>query len=347
MRKIIISCDGTWNGPDQASKKFNVRKPTNIVKITRALKPLSDDGSSQICYYDSGVGTGNLFDKYVGGSTGKGLEKNIMEAYRFLVNNYNPGDEVFFYGFSRGAYTVRSLSGLINSIGLLPKNQDYWFPEGYRLYQKRAVISDRKKFIKQNNCKEMPIKMIGVFDTIGALGVPVGFLNKISKKKHSFHNVNVSPNVLHAYHALAIDEHRKAFKPAIWKNKKSEQTLEQVWFPGVHTNIGGGYDDDGLANSALNWIVEKSEGLGLSFDHKYLKYFKSFPDDTLYESKKDMYRFAGDYPRPICSYINGNESINKSVYERWNSKNKKIKYKPDNLAAYFNERNIDPANPPS
>ena len=135
MKKIIICCDGTWNKPDQKSNKFNVRKPTNITKLSRALKTTCDNKEAQVCYYDTGVGTGNILDKYLGGGTGQGLEKNIMEAYRFLVNNYHPKDKIFMFGFSRGAYTVRSLTGLVNLIGLLPKNNDYWFPEGFEIYR--------------------------------------------------------------------------------------------------------------------------------------------------------------------------------------------------------------------
>ncbi len=346
MKKIIICCDGTWNKPDQKSNKYNVRKPTNITKISRALKTVSDDDQAQVCYYDSGVGTGNMWDKFLGGGTGKGLELNIMEAYRFLVNNYHPGDQVFLFGFSRGAYTVRSLTGLVSLIGLLPKNNDYWFPEGYALYREQAKLTDQAviDYRKLNKSEDIPIKFIGVFDTVGALGIPVGYFKELSRRKHAFHNVHVSPNVEHAYHALAIDEHRKAFEPAIWNNKKAHQTLEQVWFPGVHTNIGGGYDDDGLANCALHWMVDKAETHGLSFDHDYLGFFTPFPDDTLYESKKGLYKFAGDYPRPICVMKKSNESLHDAVFDRWNSNQVDPDYRPKNLKKYFDANHINPAN---
>ncbi len=345
MKKIIICCDGTWNEPDQKSNKFNVRKPTNITKISRGIKTTSSDGKSQVCFYDTGVGTGNFWDKYLGGGTGQGLERNIMEAYRFLVNNYHKGDEIFMFGFSRGAYTVRSLTGLISLIGLLPKNNDYWFPEGFDLYREKSDGDESKiqKYRNKNNTIDISIKFLGVFDTVGSLGIPVGYLKEISRRKHKFHDVKVSSIVDNAYQALAIDEHRKAFKPAIWKSTKSNQFLEQVWFPGVHTNIGGGYDDDGLANSALNWMVEKAEEHGLRFDHQYLKHFKPFPVDTLYESKKGIYRFYKDYPRKIFTYKISNESLHKSVFDRWNSQSLDPEYRPENLKKHFKDAKIDPS----
>ncbi len=345
MKKIVICCDGTWNKPDQKSNKFNVRKPTNITKISRALKTVGADNKPQICYYDTGVGTGNMWDKFIGGGTGKGLELNIIEAYRFLVNNYHEGDEVFLFGFSRGAYTVRSLSGLISLIGLLPKNNDYWFPEGMELYREKLSADDQAvlSYRKKNKTKTMPIKFIGVFDTVGALGIPIGYFKELSRRKHAFHDVKVSPNVEHAYHALAIDEHRKAFKPAIWNAKKAHQTLEQVWFPGVHTNIGGGYDDDGLANCALQWMLSKATAHGLTFDDDYLGFYEPFPGDTLYESKKGLYKFAGDYPRPICSMKKSNESLHNAVFKRWNSTSTSPQYRPKNLKKYFESASIDPS----
>ncbi len=144
MRRLVICADGTWNSPDQELDGYDLRKPSNVVKLSRAVKPIGDDGTSQIVFYDTGVGTQDFVDKLVGGATGVGLSQNIIQAYRFLVNNFHSSDQIFLFGFSRGAYTVRSLSGLIDRIGLLPKSQEYWFPEGYGfIVLTRPTISSR------------------------------------------------------------------------------------------------------------------------------------------------------------------------------------------------------------
>ena len=181
--------------------------------------------------------------------------KNIIQAYRFIVHNYQKNDEIFLFGFSRGAYTVRSLSGFIEKNWFDTKRPRFFLRfQGYKIYQNNVNKSSYEEFRKKHNCRKVRIKFIGVFDTVGALGIPIKWINNLLFKKYGFHDVELEENVENAFQALAIDERRKPFKPSIWKSARQGQNLQQAWFAGVHTNIGGGYNHDGLANCPLHWI---------------------------------------------------------------------------------------------
>jgi len=315
MRKLIICCDGTWNEPDQEDR--GKRKPTNIVKIARAIKPVDSSGLSQIVFYDKGVGTGSLFDKVTGGVTGEGLEENVIDAYRFFVYNYEPGDEVFIFGFSRGAYTARSLTGLVDKCGVLPKTNAFYMPEAFAIYRAKE---DASEFKTTQNCRSMKIRFLGVFDTVGARGVPLDLFESTNEERFGFHDVGLSACVENAFHALAIDEQRKPFTPSLWDKKvESHQTMEQRWFAGVHTNIGGGYDNDGLANCPLHWIVDAAAQRGLEFDTHFLGFYKPFPLDEIRDSMTLYYRVLGKHIREIGKTIDGNEKIDPSVTKRKNA----------------------------
>ncbi len=353
-KRIIICADGTWNEPDQTDKR-GVRKPSNIVKMVRAVLPNAENGTNQIVFYDQGVGTDSaLSDKIIGGALGKGLTKNILDCYRFIVHNYHPGDDIFLFGFSRGAYTIRSLAGLIGRCGLLTKSDAYYIPDAYEHY--RLNISDqgnREKVAqfrtgehskyRNSPTRAVDIQFLGVWDTVGALGIPTVFKNR-TRKKFTFHDVKLGPNVKNAFHALAIDEKRKPFKPTLWEAQNYPgQIVEQVWFAGVHTNIGGGYDNDGLANCAFQWMLEKAELSGLEIDKNYTKNYRSFPKDEIQESLTFMYRIFGKYYRPIGKKPQGNESVHETALKRLKTKNPPKPeyggpYKPQNLVEYLKEK---------
>jgi len=334
MRRLILCLDGTWNEPDKKSSGYDVRRPTNVVKIARSIRPVDEQGNSQIVYYDEGVGTHNRTDKILGGLSGIGIVDNILEAYRFLVHNYEAGDKIFLFGFSRGAYTARSLSGLVNSIGLLPKNNVYWLPEGYELYRQEAKPDVLENYRNKYKSIVPEIEAICVWDTVGALGIPIGFIQEISRRKYAFHDTELSSNVNNAFHALAIDEKRESFKPTLWSKKaKKSQAMEQMWFSGVHSGIGGSYRNDGLANCTLNWMVEKVSPLGLEFDTDYLSFFKSNPLGPMYESRTGMYKLLPKHIRPIGTKKTQNESVYSGVKQRTASK--KHKYKPTNFLQYL------------
>jgi hypothetical protein len=281
-KRLIICCDGTWNTPD---------RPTNVVKLVRGILPVANDGMHQVVFYDQGVGTYNFFDRVIGGAFGKGIEQNVLDAYRFLAHNYRVGDEIFCFGFSRGAYTARALGGMLNTIGLLPKDELQDLSVAYRYY--RTPPKKREPNIYNHNLKP-EITMMGVWDTVGSLGAPTPILGKLTKPLVGFFNTHLSAYIKNAYQALAIDEKRGPFVPALWTGDvAADQTVQQVWFAGVHSDVGGGFKETGLSDTALMWMLQKASALGLEFDNDYITdKTKINPDplDTIHDSYNIFYR---------------------------------------------------------
>ena len=330
MKRITICTDGTWNRPDQEDR--GKHKPTNVVKSARGILPRASDGKSQIAYYHDGVGASWGIDKIAGGGFGVGLSANIVDAYQFLVLNYEPDDHIYLFGFSRGAYTARSLAGLINKLGLLPKDHAFYTPEAYTLYREQASEAQLEQFKSDHKTRDVPIKFIGVWDTVGALGIPIGLFKQFNSR-YEFHEVVLTRNVEHAYQALAIDERRRPFSPSLWQRPEgSAQTLEQVWFAGVHSNVGGGYQKDGLANISLHWIKDKAHDLGLEFDETFLAHYRPWYKHELRDSMTLMYRILIPISRPIGMTERANESVHPSAIKRFEEV---ADYKPSNLADYL------------
>ncbi|KAF1997643.1 hypothetical protein P154DRAFT_547308 [Amniculicola lignicola CBS 123094] len=311
-RRIVICCDGTW----QSSVSLRDNVPSNVTKLCRHIARMGSDSTDsskkfhQLVYYDSGIGTGNLssVEAKRQGGTGAGLTENVAEAYNFIVLNYQPGDEIFCFGFSRGAYTARAVAGLVTDIGVIEPRYMQLFPEIYRAYMQNEEGEDFRQskawleFVNGKLSKKgkelekrggrwsereqiegweirphgelavseesRKVKVVGVWDTVGSLGIPdvAWFDNANFRVKFGFHNVKLSDNIEHAYHALALDERRGAFRPTLWWTKKTSPTeLKQVWFPGVHINCGGGSDDaitemkgdiENLSNATVAWMLQ-------------------------------------------------------------------------------------------
>jgi len=335
-KRLIVCSDGTWNTPDQMDD--GEIRPSNVVKMARALAPQAPDGRAQVVYYDRGVGTGFGLDRLTGGAFGRGLSENVEDAYRFLVDNYVEGDEIYFFGFSRGAFTVRSTGGLIRNCGLLKKIHAHKFPEAYALYRSKAPADEPDganavKF-REDYAFVVRVKFMGVWDTVGALGIPFGLLRLLTKHRYEFHDVRLSRYVDNAYQALAVDERRKTFRPAIWETKKIEgQNVEQVWFAGVHSNIGGGYKDSGLSDIAFLWMQQKAAACGLAFDQEYINAV-IHPDSRggLRKSKTGLFRLLGDFIRPIGKGTNSEEAVHQTAIER---RETDPEYRPENLIAYL------------
>jgi uncharacterized protein (DUF2235 family) len=337
MQRLVVCCDGTWNKPDETDR--GVPSPTNVWKIDRALAPAGADGVPQARYYDEGVGTGPWYDRWLGGAFGVGLSQNILQAYTWLVEKYEDGDELFFFGFSRGAYTVRSLAGLIRNSGLLRREHADRRDEAYDLYRRRDPASgpngaDAQAFRAQYS-REIRIRFIGVWDTVGALGIPFGPMRVFTWPRYQFHDVKLSSYVDFAYQALAIDERRRPFKPSIWEQQEhaTGQVMEQRWFAGVHSNVGGGYADAGLSDLAFDWMRSKAEACGLAFDAAYLR--KAIAPDELGElrvSNGGWYRLLPGYGRPLCAQANGNEDVAPPALDR----NEELPdYRPENLMRWL------------
>ncbi|MDP5189623.1 DUF2235 domain-containing protein [Rheinheimera baltica] len=314
-KRIIICCDGTWNEPDDI--------PTNVTKMVRAISPVSPDGIHQVVFYDQGVGTGGKIDKFIGGAFGSGLEKNVLDCYRFLIHNYQLGDEIYAFGFSRGAYTARAFVGLIHAVGLLEKSTLDKLTQAYKHY--RTEPEERQQGLYEDNYRP-DIRMVGVFDTVGALGAPTPLLGKFTRNWVGFFNTRICAQVKYAYHALALDEKRAPFQPDMWTGTlQDDQYMEQCWFAGAHSDIGGGYAECGLSDIALQWMVGKASALGLVFNQTYLDAqckpdLNMQPHDSYSFSYKLLEKMAtaesvrlvfGDPANPPI-----NVSIHDSVYQR-------------------------------
>ena len=338
MKRIILCADGTWNEAERKDKRTGRPQPTNVLKIARAVLPRSSAGVDQVVYYHQGVGAAGGLDKFTGGAFGSGMSQNVRALYRFLVYNFEPGDELYFFGFSRGAFTVRTLAGFMLKVGLLEKDDEYYTREIYDLYQSSTASDSAEWKHAFRNIKGTrpcpPILFIGVWDTVGALGAP-GLLGQLfNRNKYKYHDIGLNPTIQHAYHALAIDEQRKPFAPSLWTRPPGwNGALEQVWFAGVHSNVGGSYSPDGLANEALHWVIEKAEGLGLEFDKPFLKHYLPCFNSVLNDSMTTVYRVMGPHVRPIGQQLADGEAIHQSTLDRMNLP--ECQYDPQNLRTYL------------
>jgi uncharacterized protein (DUF2235 family) len=347
MKRLILCCDGTWNRADQAKAEGDGPArptPTNVVKL--AYRVAKRDGEiPQLVFYDQGVGTGNFLDRVLGGAFGHGLDENIFDAYRFLMANYEAGDELYFFGFSRGAYTARSIGGMIRKCGILKRSSFEEYANAMQLYRSEAkpdepeAVAFRRKHSITSG-EPIPIRFVGVWDTVGSLGIPLRGLRWLTFRKHAFHDTELSSLVSHACHALAIDELRAPFEPTLWTAKPKEgQTVEQVWFSGVHSDIGGGYNDSSSSDVALGWMLERAASAGLALDPVMQAQMpvKGVPKGKLHESKTGLYRLTRAYWRPIgLDARNGardpRQHVHPSVLERWDADSS---YRPENLRAWF------------
>jgi len=319
-RNIIICFDGTWNTPDR-SPSADGDSSTNVWKLHQAITD-SADGRAQLKWYETGVGT-RWYDKLRGGAFGVGLSRKIQEGYRQLVQLYEDGDQVFILGFSRGAYSARSLVGMIRNAGLLRPEQHRRVSEAYALYRTRdeGADSENARFFRGRYAREIPIHFLGVWDTVGALGIPVQSFDWFNQAFYRFHDTELSGIVRHAYHAVAVDEHRRNYCATLWDPKeKPNQVIEQVWFAGAHANVGGGYADNPLSDLPLRWMAEKAGACGLGIDLQRLPAVPaSLPPIT-----DSWQRFLGGaysrveprHYRPIGATAFGQESIDPSVLLR-------------------------------
>lgn len=329
MRNLIVCADGTWNTPDQEDDGVPV--PTNVVKIYNCLAEKDSKGNEQLKYYHPGVGTeGHWWDKVRGGSVGEGLGKNIMSGYRWLGSHYQTGDHIFLFGFSRGAYTVRSLGGMISRCGLLDLNNladdEMWkrvekaYKDGYREKQNRNKWANGWAFHAGDAPdQQVSIYFIGVWDTVGALGVPddLAILNLFDDRaKYVFHDTKLSDKVINARHALALDEIRASFTPTLWMENTSKTDVKQIWFSGVHADVGGGYAETGLSDMALKWMIDEASGKGLEFQPGIVKQIKPDHHDVLHNSYRGIFGMLRSQPRSAPKIVKNIKGVHSSVVDR-------------------------------
>ncbi len=340
MPKAIVFCaDGTWNRPGETDN--GVTAPTNVFKLFNAL--LQTD--TQAPHYDSGVGTdGTPIDHLLDGVTGKGLFQKIKDGYTVIARSYQDGDQIFLFGFSRGAYTARSLAGMIAVCGLpAPGKFDGNATDAaFDTYRAPKVGADRASllvnFTQRYAAQNVKIAMVGVWDTVGALGIPGDLFIGLDADKYGFLDTSLHPNIQSAYQALAIDERRSEFAPTLWTTPASAaQIVEQIWFSGVHCDVGGGYAAHGLSDITLGWMMGKAAAAGLEFDPNLVALYPPLDRppmlsnaklalDTIHESWTVLWGF------PRARIISDDSTFSNSVGIRLAHI---PNYKPRNLPAGF------------
>jgi uncharacterized protein (DUF2235 family) len=384
-KKLALFFDGTWNKPETN---------TNVWRLALMLAEYDQSGVPQMKFYDEGVGT-HWFDRISGGAFGFGLSENVRLGYRWLMEHCNPGDDIFIFGFSRGAFTARSLAGIIARCGLLKPDAPLSFIQLYKRYQKgnsvRALYQlkydqaqgkndfsfEEKMLLKYTHYHRDLVKMVGVWDTVGSIGVPFGNIPGISSRTMGFHDTHLSTVVQNCYQALALDENRKPYWAMLWtrfvplagastsaKNVlPDDRMVEQRWFSGAHCNVGGGYANDLMQQRPLAWIQQKANDCGLAFRSETL-----VTDDDLEMKPCDSYAdflgglwkiitFGKRYVRWVMSYpvkkeahVKGNQTIGAGTVETVNERidlsifrrcQRYSDYRPTNLKEWANRKNVD------
>jgi uncharacterized protein (DUF2235 family) len=272
VKRLVCFFDGTWNKPEDANQ-------TNVVKLQRAVLAADAGGIRQLVHYEIGIATEGSLGQltFAIGAIGFGVGDRIRGGYRFLCENYEEGDEIFLIGFSRGAFEARSLAGLIALTGISRSAGVEAIGALWDAYEQNKLAPEpvRLKALRVAARYPVRIKCVAVWDTIGNLGIP--FVRRgVIKELLGFHDTELSPTVDIGLHALAIDEVRGPFSPTLWTVKKGTslrqgQVIEQVWFPGCHANVGGGYKDCALSDVALLWMAERiTQTTGLAVDLEQL-----------------------------------------------------------------------------
>jgi len=338
-QRLILLFDGTWNDPEDQ---------TNVFRMAGKIHD-EDGGISQRFFYNPGVGTGKI-DRFRGGVFGFGLSKNLLQGYEWLAKRYRHEDEIWIFGFSRGAYTARSLVGLIRKCGLLRIVTPHLLETAEDIYRNKALKPDGEECqaFRSTYSFTPRVHFIGVWDTVGALGVPGTSLSE--KGHYSWHDTELSSIVNYAYHAVALDEHRAAYDVPLWisdngEKKPNNVDVEQRWFIGAHANVGGGYgSDDKLADLALQWMMEKASNAGLKLDGftAPTDAWKTKPKDSFGEFLKGLYAWfrkikaLGDgrhYRRCSVGMEDKpavNVSVDPSVWLRWQQAD--YNYRPRTLS---------------
>jgi hypothetical protein len=341
-KNIVICSDGTGNTAIQG-------RGTNVFKLFEAID-LNGHRTDpqllpQIALYDDGVGTERFKPlKIFAGMTGFGLSRNVKQLYKELVRVYDPGDRIFLFGFSRGAFTVRTLAGLITTCGIVDTAKldtaralESAVREAYTKYRQcyRTVAaqwllgqpdSAEIRQFKATRCLQynVPIAFIGVWDTVDAVGLPFHMSDAINLMiyRFKFPNRRLSDSVERACHALALDDARHSFHPLLWdESAGTDERIEQVWFAGAHSNVGGGYPKQGMSLVTLEWMIRQAEKAGLRVLASDCTFYREHAnvDDKLYDPRAGLGIFYRWKPRDItamCHQNNVPPTIHLSVLER-------------------------------
>ena len=351
-KNIIICMDGTGN-------RGGVARGTNVWRIYNSVDRYHPN-RMQITYYDDGVGTDSVrLLRLIGGAFGVGLQRKICDAYEFFVMNYEKGDRIFLFGFSRGAFSARSLAGMICRCGLLKRKhflsagrheRDRMVKRILGAYRSEMEIKGSEGGGKSNAQKrrfhlgidDLPLRwvqvhFIGVWDTVDAVGGTLGGLTawdwlwrRVFKKRWwGFHDNDPHSDIQYAYQALALDDERKTYSPKVWTRpnnalidpprgaQRPEQVIEQVWFAGVHSDVGGGYPKDSLSLVPLHWMMCRARKCGLKFlQSKWNRYQESADAyGRMHESRTGLGMFYR-YGRRAPACAPHAPAIHESVFKR-------------------------------
>lgn len=349
MKNIVICSDGTGNSSVKG-------RGTNVFKLFEAIDlnghRTDPEKTPQVALYDDGVGTENFKPlKIFAGATGFGLSRNVKQLYKELVRIYDPGDRIFLFGFSRGAFTARTLSGFITTCGILERSPvklptarklEKRVRKAYKMYRLKYRTELAKFFrgkpdltkidkFKRDHCvpHDVKIEFLGVWDTVDAVGLPFhvsDFIN-LAIYRFKFPDRTLNKSVKKACHALSIDDDRHSFHPLLWcMEPGDEKRIEQVWFAGAHSNVGGGYEKHGMSLVALDWMIRKAaekagddDGLRVLPSDYALFHEHANVDDKLYDPRAGLGIFYRWKPRDIagmCKDNNAKPAIHLSVLER-------------------------------
>ncbi len=381
MKNIVLCSDGTGN-------QGGYGKDSNVYKTYKAVDNNNPDIFQYTFYdqgvgTNKSDNSKNKYMTALSGAFGFGFSKNVLDLYHFLARSYDTGDAIFLFGFSRGAATVRAFAGFINACGLLDRNHPSVQTNGifdsgkfqeqvnkafesYKSKDKNAQQNFKNQYAITDNTYapdgNLKIKFVGVWDTVSALGFPKDFsflfqyfftaIDKITDRfppwAHSFYDYQLNNSIENAYQALSIDDERTTFHPLIWDEKNFSGYVEQVWFAGVHSNVGGGYPRTGLSDVTLQWMLAKAAAHGLVFYQEKITEIQDSANiyDKLYDSRDGVaiyYRYGPRDLKALCeNKLNSRIAIHLSAY-------KKLKefsdgYAPDGIPCNFDVLDIDPAN---
>ncbi len=272
----VVLVDGTMSVLDDGQE-------TNVGLIYKLLSEAARTENVSIIYEAGNQWTD--WSRTLDIIEGRGINRQIRRAYGWLATRYRPGDRIFLIGFSRGAYAVRSLAGVIDRIGLLTKENatERMIRQAYRHYQLDTDAEVCATFAKSYCHAETPVEAVAVFDTVKALGFRAPFVWKWEEVKHAFHNHHLGPSIRHGFHALALDENREAFQPVLWECKDDwDGHVEQVWFPGAHGDVGGQLGSflpaRPLSNIPLSWMLSRLEACELPLPKDWRARFPTEPE---------------------------------------------------------------------
>lgn len=330
MKRLIICCDGTWGSAQTPH-------PTHVAHIARGLLPCTPANIAQIVFYTRyehpPTGTPRTAETWAL------LDNAILDSYRFLAHNYAAGDEIYFFGVSRGAYIARSCIGLLRNAWLLHKSHAELIPTAYHIYRTLwGADADNAVNFRGPHCQPVRVKFLGVWDTLGPRGMPESLATTDSGQRHGFHDTTLSSIVDNAYHALAIDQRGTPLAPTIWKTRPGRTRTEQSWFAGDHRDIGGGHRRGALAALTLHWMTEKATACGLALDRNYLDAIYSSaaaadPAQTVHHSSVGGLRGHSSELRAI-GVTNHDETLHTSAEQRFLSS---TDYRPSNLRAFLKQ----------